>query len=187
MASHRLNFWGGLLLIAAASSAGCLPHGPISAKPILEPLLGPSSDDAASEGGCNRCGRCGHCGLLGGESLRDVLNAEGDGALGVIPPLAQFHPVPTRPVFTPWLVDDAQNPQAQIAWRRATGAAGPNLSPVPITADASADPTPIARRIVPPPATDFEEGPPIRPGSGSPGVSRTSSSTDGWHSVDAQP
>jgi hypothetical protein len=66
------------LAVALSATSGCLPRGPIS-------ISWPWRHSAAD---------CPDCDSADGTAL----NA----------PHSMFHPVPTRPVFTPWLVEDSK-------------------------------------------------------------------------------
>ena len=71
------NRWAWTLGIALLAMSGCLPRGPIS-------VSWPWRHSANDGPDCN--------------------NAGDD--LAVSAPYSLFHPVPTRPVFTPWVADD---------------------------------------------------------------------------------
>jgi hypothetical protein len=86
--------------------------------------------------------------------LLDHLHADASEQQGEPPPLvapiSNFFPVPTRPVFTPWV----ENPPAEeisgpLAWTRSSGQRQDDGA-----ADVRREPAgiPIARRVLPPPA-----------------------------------
>ena len=75
-------------------------------------------------------------------------------------PISNFNPVPTRPVFTPWAVENPapEEISGPLAWKRA--ATSP-VADAPVKWPASEPPsaTPIARRTLPPPVNLPDEKP----------------------------
>jgi hypothetical protein len=156
----RMSWTSSACFITAALSllTGCLTRGPIpSAAPI-----GDGDDAACSDG--NGC-RCRH-----GIHLFDFLHSGGSAQPTEPPPLvapiSNFLPVPTRPVFTPWVVEPSppEEISGPLAWKRSAieHAAESPLEPV-------GEPSglPVAQRTLPPPTILPEDRPlPNRSNSG---------------------
>jgi hypothetical protein len=133
-----------ILFAAAAimSHAGCAMHSS---------TMGTSSatgDDGACTDG--RSARCRH-----GFHLFDHLHTEAapeqtGGQPPLTAPISNFFPVPTRPVFTPWVeTPPAEEISGPLAWKRSADQHGADG----LAKDAGEpDGIPIARRILPPPA-----------------------------------
>jgi hypothetical protein len=128
--------------LATILLGGCLSHGPIR----VENSAGQGNDCGCADGSGDRCRH--------GFHLLDHLHADESAQQGEAPPLvapiSNFFPVPTRPVFTPWV----ENPPAEeisgpLAWTRSPGQPREDGA-----ADARREPAgiPIARRVLPPPA-----------------------------------
>ncbi len=124
---HNLSV-AALLLATVLGGSGCLPRGPISIpwESLFPPCEGcqhgteasPGMQFCESQNGNSQVSASQSCGsrtawfdwrLHGPASPNDGY---------VMPPHSMFHPVPTRPVFTPWIVD--QPPE--MTSERASGA-----------------------------------------------------------------
>ncbi len=142
MADSRRRF---AILFAAAASvalAGCALHSSSKA----------TSSETGEDGSCSD-GSGSHC--RRGFHLFDHLHTEAAPEQpGEPPPLtapmSNFFPVPTRPVFTPWVeTPPAEEISGPLAWKRSADPHGADGLPK----DAGEpDGIPIARRILPPPA-----------------------------------
>jgi hypothetical protein len=141
MAHSRRTF---AILFAAAASmalAGCALHSSSKA----------TSSETGEDGTCSdeSCSRGRH-----GFHLFDHLHADAPEQPGEPPPLtapiSNFFPVPTRPVFTPWVeTPPAEEISGPLAWKRSADQHG--AEGLPKNAG-EPDGIPIARRILPPPA-----------------------------------
>lgn len=150
MSRLRRQLAGSLLAVATTVMAGCLPRGPFPPATLFGEAEGP---ECCNAGSCSECRRAGH---------HDRTDREGGAANQppLVAPLSNFHPVPTRPVFTPWLAEEpvAEEIAGPLAWRQAsTHSATIKPDDSPQGDDLSA--TPIARRTLPPPANLPDEKP----------------------------
>ncbi|HEV3024123.1 MAG TPA: hypothetical protein VGX76_16720 [Pirellulales bacterium] len=156
-------------LVLTALTAGCLPHGP------LQDNLFSCFPRWESERCCSRdCGDSqpsGHC-TDGGPN--------GPAAPGsnsaVMAPYSSYHPVPTRPVFTPWALEDTpQDSGTLVTWSKGMTRLprrpmdGPYEPPPPSDTNIAREPTFSKPASSPPSSSDNN------------GVTRAAAS--GWHSA----
>jgi len=106
----------------------------------------------------------------------------------VQPPHSMFHPVPTRPVFTPWVVDEPEAVATPAVARRSTILAAQR--PAMPSAEPTAQPQvaePAVPRLMPAPSVrlDPEEKPgdPSAPAPNGTSVSAVRSTAAGWHAA----
>ena len=169
----------GVLAMAALLAAGCLPRGPFPPAILFGEGAGPDCPDSAA---CPRCRR-------GDRSANEAAGYPG-GQLPIVAPISDFQPVPTRPVFTPWVVNNPapEEISGELAWKRA-------VTPPPSEriADLSPlieqrSPGPVARRVLPPPARMPDERP-VAPDVSLPAptpAAPADQSTNGWHASASQ-
>ncbi len=100
-AGARLSFFLMLGLLAPLAT-GCMPRGPFPLTAIFPPCDSPQCQDRS--GGRGR--------------LADNQQASGPqvpgGPAETEAPFPEFHPVPTRPVFTPWAAEEAPQPSGGL-------------------------------------------------------------------------
>ncbi|HEV2971977.1 MAG TPA: hypothetical protein VGY55_18535 [Pirellulales bacterium] len=137
---------GWLLALATLIATGCMPRGPF-------PLATLFGEKEPME--CRDCGCCNHRRNAGRQDDGQDGNSSADTPAPILAPHSNFHPVPTRPVFTPWAVESPapEEISGQLAWKNAVnpGEAGKrSTNPQPVEQPSS---TPIARRTLPLPAT----------------------------------
>jgi hypothetical protein len=137
---------------------GCLTRGPIPSAPPI----GDGDDAACSDG---NSGRCRH-----GIHLLDFLHSSGSAQPTEPPPLtapiSNFLPVPTRPVFTPWVVEPSppEEISGPLAWKQSADQRGAER---PLEPAGEPSGLPIARRTLPSPSLLPEDKRlPNRSGSG---------------------
>jgi len=89
-----------------------MPRGPFP----FAAFFGEGDGSASTNRDC-----CGGCGSREGHSANAQPNNGPTGPPPVAAPIANFLPVPTRPVFTPWMSDvpDAPEVTGPLAWRQA--------------------------------------------------------------------
>jgi hypothetical protein len=133
---------GGLLALVLSMAAGCMPRGPFPVATLFGETEGP---ECCRSGSCgrHRAGHHGRAEIEGNDANPSSLSA----------PISNFHPVPTRPVFTPWLVEESQAEEiaGPLAWRQALNRAA-SVKPDDLPPGEERSSTPIARRTLPPPA-----------------------------------
>ena len=93
------RFWAAGCVVLIALTAGCLPHGPLQDNLFSCFPKGESADCCSRDGGDSRSSdRCTDGGPNG--------PAESPASPAVMAPHSSYNPVPTRPVFTPWALED---------------------------------------------------------------------------------
>jgi hypothetical protein len=172
--SRKLACW--LFAAAIMLVAGCMPRGPFP----LATLFGEKEAPDCGDGSCyNRCRRGGH------RENGDDASATTDTPAPILAPHSNFHPVPTRPVFTPWAVESAapEEISGQLAWKQAVTAgqaAKSSTAALPVELPST---VPIARRPLPPPANLPDEKP-AQPQTGiGDSDSRGEPAPPGWHTA----
>jgi hypothetical protein len=172
--SRKLAGW--LFAAATVLAAGCMPRGPFP----LATLFGEKeAPDCGDGNGCNHCRHAGH------RDNGDVVNATSDTPAPILAPHSNFHPVPTRPVFTPWAVESPapEEISGQLAWKQAVTAGQASKSsaaPLPVELPST---VPIARRPLPPPANLPDEKPPRPQTSNAESDSSGEPESPGWHTA----
>lgn len=159
----------GLLAIATILAAGCLPRGPFPPATMFGEGDGSEYCNGRSCGACRRAGSHGRADVDSGNVGQPPLTA----------PISNFHPVPIRPVFTPWLAEEpvAEDVGGPLAWRQVTNrSATVNLDDSPLGED-RASPQ-VARRTLPPPASLPDEKP-VSPSADK----RDGQSNSDWHAA----
>ncbi|HEY2147866.1 MAG TPA: hypothetical protein VGH32_08005 [Pirellulales bacterium] len=133
------RFAGAVLAAAILLAIGCMPRGPF---PVAA-FFGEGDGSGSPNGNCCGAGRAPNAQSSGGAS------DNGPGAPPpVAAPIANFLPVPTRPVFTPWTSDQSDAPEVRgpLAWLQAIAPApSGNTENFPRIEERS--PEPIARRL----------------------------------------
>jgi hypothetical protein len=169
MSKLRRQCASGLLAIATILAAGCLPRGPFPPATMFGEGDGSECCNGRSCSACRRAGNHGRAEVDNGNA--------GQPPLAV--PISNFHPVPTRPVFTPWLAEEpvAEEIGGPLAWRQAT-----NRSAT-VSLDDSAPgedhaSTQIARRTLPPPA-NLPDDKPVSPSADK----RDGKPNSDWHAA----
>jgi hypothetical protein len=165
-----------LLATATVLAAGCMPRGPFPLATFFGETKGPDCPDG---GCCNRCRHGGH------RDNGDDASATTDTPAPILAPHSNFHPVPTRPVFTPWAVESAapEEISGQLAWKQAVtaGQAGrSSAAPLPVELPST---VPIARRPLPPPANLPDEKPAQPQTDNGDSDSRGEPASPGWHTA----
>jgi hypothetical protein len=169
MSRFRRQCASGLLAIATILAAGCLPRGPFPPATMFGEGDGSECCNGRACSTCRRAGNHGRAEVDSGNVAQPPM----------MPPISNFHPVPTRPVFTPWLAEEpvAEEVAGPLAWRQATNrSATANLDDSPRDEDHVS--TQIARRTLPPPANLPDE----KPGAPSNDQHDRQSSSD-WHAA----
>jgi hypothetical protein len=146
---HRQRV-SGLLALATILAAGCLPRGPFPPAAMFGEGDGSECCNGRSCGGCHRAGNHGRPDVDTGNVGQPPLTA----------PISNFHPVPTRPVFTPWLAEEpvAEEIAGPLAWRQAANRSAV-VNPENLPSDEDHAKTQIARRPIPPAANLPDEDP----------------------------
>jgi hypothetical protein len=132
---------------------GCMPRGPF---PVAA-FFGEGDGSGCLNGNC-----CSSCGARGDHLAKGAPNNAPAGPPPVAAPIANFLPVPTRPVFTPWMSDEPDAPEVTgpLAWLQAIAPpASDNADNPPRIEERS--PGPIAERPRPSPLPETGES--IRP------------------------
>lgn len=178
-----------LLLATVLGGLGCLPRGPISIS--LESLL-PPCDECERGAASPRCSQGSNAQAM--PAARSAFGPYGKTSADgfVAPPHSLFHPVPTRPVFTPWIVDQPRpgmvaNPMPS----ESTNAARSLPTPAP---DSSAIGTPgqSAVRRGPPPPINLDPDDKSKPSAGGAGSlapaprAQGGVASGGWHGTDLE-
>jgi hypothetical protein len=148
MAAVRQSHSVALLVATVLGGLGCLPHGPVSIS--LESLLPPCEE-------CERGAMPPRCSAgcngpmpVARSPFGTYGNTSADGF--VAPPHSLFHPVPTRPVFTPWIVDEPHSGMVpNLAPSQSTNAALAKPTPEPDSSAIGTPAQPAARRNLPAP------------------------------------
>ncbi len=153
MLSVPRRFAGAVLAAATLLAIGCMPRGPF---PVAV-FFGERDGSGSSNGNCCGGGRAPHAQSSGGAQ------DNGPGAPPpVAAPIANFLPVPTRPVFTPWASDQSDAPEVSgpLAWLQAIAPApSGNAENIPRLEERS--PELIARRL--PASSQTLEAEPLQP------------------------
>lgn len=172
-----------VLAILALPAVGCMPRGPFPPASLF-----PDSGDAPCDGRdgstCGRSGsREGHCRSRWHDHRPDG-EPDDIGQPPLAAPISNFHPVPTRPVFTPWLADESQPEEVSgtLAWMKATQR--PTVDKpsewMPLEPAAA---EPIVRRQTPKPAMLSDDATAAPLDDSHDGDSRNARSDSGWHSA----
>jgi hypothetical protein len=183
-----------LLSLASATLlalTGCLPRGAISIDPLFPPCeeCGDGYGHRAGSRGCD-----GPWAAHGSNGLNapDLADGAAAGPPAVQPPHSLFHPVPTRPVFTPWVDDEPETISTPpvvrrsmiLASQKTVPAAGERATPSPPI-------EPVAPKLLPPRTVHLDpEQPPKSPAASDPDDSAappprsaSAGSANGWHAV----
>ena len=157
-------------LVLTALTAGCLPHGPLQDN--LFACFPRRERDSCCGRDCGDSQSSGHC-TDGGPNGP----AASPASPAMMAPYPSYHPVPARPVFTPWALEDTpQDSGTLITWSKGMTRLprrpmdGPYDPPPPSDTNIAREPT-------------FSKPASSAPSSSSDNDGVTHAAASGWHSA----